>query len=95
MVAVLTLTDKARPPMTTFFDRFFHVELRTTWDLGLVRAAFFLMTIIILLCTTGFIINSKRHHRKDDRYNLSLIIMGCLSLLGISICLYYWGNSKI
>ena len=88
MVAVLVLTDKARPPMATFFDRVLHIQLRTTWDLGLVRDVCLLMIIILGLCLTGFIINSKRHQRKDDHYSLSLIIMGSLSVIGILICLF-------
>lgn len=89
MIVVLMLTDKARPPMATFLDRVLQVELRTTWDLGLVRYACFLMIIILCLCTAGFFINSKRHQRKSDRYSRSLIVMGSLSALGIAISFFY------
>ena len=85
MFVVLFLTDKARPQAAFFLDKILEIQLRTSWDMGLIRIACFLMVIILFLCTIGLFINSRRHKRRDDRYNRSLIIMWILAFIGVII----------
>lgn len=87
MVVVVILMDKARPQLATFFDRILNLDLRTTWDLKLLRSALLLMIVLFYLCVIGLVINAKRHRRKSDRYNRSLIGIGILAALGIVLCL--------
>lgn len=83
MFFIITITDRAKPQSETFFERLFKVQVRQTWDFGLIRYAFYLMITLCILCVIGLIINSRRHRRKTDRYNFSLILMMGLGIIGI------------
>ncbi|KXG77468.1 hypothetical protein [Thermotalea metallivorans] len=83
MFFIITITDRAKPQAETFFERLFKVQIRQTWDFGLIRYAFYLMITLCILCVIGLIINSRRHRRKTDRYNFSLILMMGLGIIGI------------
>lgn len=85
---IIVLTDRAKPPVETFFDRYFHIQLDKTWDTDLMRYAFFLLLVLFFTCVFTMIINSRRHRRKTDRYNPSIIVLSVLSLLGMIIYLY-------
>lgn len=86
--AIIILTDRAKPPVETFFDRYFHIQLKRTWDIYLMRYAFLLLLVLFFICVFTIIVNFRRHRRKTDRYNPSIIILSVLSLLGIIIYLY-------
>ncbi|MFT9493470.1 hypothetical protein [Anaerosolibacter sp.] len=87
MFFILYITDRARPPMETFFDRLFKVQVRQTWNLDLLQYALYLMITLCVLCVAGLLINVKRHRRKTDRYNISLILMMGLGVF--SIIMYF------
>jgi hypothetical protein len=87
MFFIIFITDRARPPMETFFDRLFKVQVRQTWDLDLLQYALYLMITLCVLCIAGLLINTKRRRRKTDRYNISLILMMGLGIF--SIIMYF------
>ncbi|MBB6214355.1 formate hydrogenlyase subunit 3/multisubunit Na+/H+ antiporter MnhD subunit [Anaerosolibacter carboniphilus] len=87
MFFIIAITDRAKPPMETFFDRLFKVKVRQTWDIGLLQYAFYLMIALCVLCVIGLLINSRRHRRKTDKYNISLLLMMGLGIF--SIIMYF------
>ncbi len=87
MFFILAITDRAKPQMATFFDRFFKVQVRETWNYSLVQWSFYLMILLSLLCILGLLANVKRHKRKSDRYSFHLIMMLILATVGIMMYL--------
>lgn len=87
MFFILGITDRAKPQTATFFDRFFKVQVRETWNYSLVQWAFYLMILLSILCLIGLIANACRHRRKSDRYSFSLIMMFILAVVGIMMYL--------
>ncbi len=83
MFFILAITDRAKPQMATFFDRFFKIQVRETWNYSLVQWSFYLMILLSILCIIGLLVNAKRHRRKSDRYSFSLIMMLILAVVGI------------
>ena len=92
MLVGLYLFEKAKPRFSTFFDRSFEVPVATGWDYDLIRRMMLAMLAVLSLCTIGLAINSQRHKRRDDRYNLSLIILGVISSIVIIIFCIYFGS---
>ncbi|HOO71197.1 MAG TPA: hypothetical protein PK926_05495 [Spirochaetota bacterium] len=62
-----------------------HTSSLGGWDTTFIQFAFYLMIVQAFLCAFGLAINANRLKRKTDRLNKSLIIFGCLSILGIMI----------
>lgn len=87
-IAIIMLADRAKPPVETFFDRYFSIKLRSGWDTDVMTSAFYLMIVLFIICIITLYINSKRHRRKTDRYNHSVIILSILSFAGIIVCLF-------
>ncbi len=55
------------------------------WDSTFLQFSFYLMIVQAMLCAFGLAINANRLKRKTDTLNKSLIVFGCLSLLGIVV----------
>lgn len=83
LFSILYILTKARPQIEGYIDKLLSVHLRKSWDLDLARYAFYLMIFLLLSSIFGFFVNKRRHKRKEDRYNISIIIMFFLSLFGI------------
>ncbi len=90
MFAGLIIFGKAKPEMSTFFDRMRNVPIRTDWDQGLINNIIPLMLIILCFCTIGLGINSQRVKRRDDQYNISLIILGTMAGIVIMLFVFYF-----
>lgn len=89
MIPVFFLIDRARPQVETFIERWQGVIVDPTWNVAAFRYAFFLMVIMLLLSGTGLLLSRLRNKRKDDSIRLNLVVVFCLSLLGVS---YYLGR---
>lgn len=89
MFAALCVVDKAKPESEAPFARFFNVNLRTTWDTSWTIYLFYLMIIGVSISIIGFIINTKRHHREEDRYRITFILLGVISIFGIVKFLFF------
>ena len=83
LVATLLITAVAKPEIETFFDRFYDLRLRRTWDLELMQYLFYLLLLCFFSSIGGLIINSKRKRRKHDHTRTSLIVMLCISIFGL------------
>lgn len=83
LVAVLFITAVAKPQVETFFDRFYNLRLRRTWDMELMDYIFYLLLLCLFCSLGGLVINSRRKRRKDDHTRASLIVMLCISIFGL------------
>lgn len=83
LVAVLFITAMAKPEVETFFDRFYNLHLRRSWDMALMQYIFYLLLVCLFCSIAGLVINSRRKRRKDDHTRASLIVMLCISIFGL------------
>ncbi len=83
LVAVLFITAVAKPQVETFFDRFYNLRLRRSWDMELMQYIFYLLLLCFFSSIIGLIINSRRKRRKDDHTRASLIVMLAISIFGL------------
>ncbi|NLD46347.1 MAG: hypothetical protein GX660_04000 [Clostridiaceae bacterium] len=87
VLLVLFFLSFAKPEMETFFDRMLHVNVRKTWNNELVKRAVYISILVYFLCASAFIVNSTRKKRKEDRYSITLILMGIISFVGVVLYL--------
>lgn len=83
LVGALFITAVAKPEIETFFDRFYDLRLRRSWDLELMEYIFYLLLFCLFSSIGGLIINSLRKRRKTDQTRASLIFMICVSFFGL------------
>jgi len=88
MFAAMFIIDRAKPEAEKIFTRASGAEVRTTWDQTLLGYLFYLVIFGLCVSTVGIMINSKRYRREEDRFKLTLIVLGMLSILGIAIYLF-------
>lgn len=88
LVAVLFITAVAKPEVETFFDRFYNLRLRRSWDMELMQYIFYLLLLCLFCSVGGLIINSRRKRRKEDHTRASLIVMLIISLFGLAQYFY-------
>jgi hypothetical protein len=85
VIAIITITDIAKPQVNNFFERALNVQMRTYWNINLMQYAFYLLLFLFTLCIFTIVINIIRHRRKTDRFNPIVITFAVLSFLGIII----------
>ena len=83
LVVALFITAVAKPEVETYFDRFYDLPLRRTWDLELMQYLLYSLLLCLFSSSAGLIINHNRKRRKDGRTRISLFVMLGLSILGI------------
>jgi len=88
LFCVLIFFENARPQIETFFDRFFGIEVRETWDDSKLNTAFYLLVFLLLFSAFSIFLNSKRLKRRTDRIRKSFIISLVGSVIGIVIYLF-------
>ncbi|HKM15352.1 MAG TPA: hypothetical protein VJY63_05445 [Marinospirillum sp.] len=86
MLPVLVLLEKAKPELQTFFDRWMHLDVQSSWDVTLYRYAFYLMLLVMFLSFFGLVLNALRMRRSTDTWRINLILVFLLSLSGV---IYY------
>lgn len=83
LLTALFVLGKARPPVETFFERWYNIQLRASWNLELARYIYYLMLLGLGTSLTGLAINSRRLRRKGDEWRVSLMLVAAISLLGL------------
>ena len=73
-LALLLLVEKARPRFETLFDRFYGIDLRTTWDVTLTPLINAACGAGLLISGVGLLASIGRYRRKGDGIPLSLIL---------------------
>ena len=83
LLAALCLTAIAKPELETFFDRYYNLHLRQTWNRDLISYIGLLLGISFLCSVGGLFVNSRRLRRKGDYIHATLVISLLLSLIGL------------
>jgi hypothetical protein len=88
MFAAMFIIDRAKPEAEKILTRASGAEVSSTWDQTLIGYLFYLVIFGLCVSTVGIMINSKRYRREEDRFRLTLIVLGMLSLFGLAIYLF-------
>lgn len=83
LIWVVGIIGFAKPQEQSFLDRFFHVDRYNSWDLEMMKLAFYLMIFSFLFSIFGMYINYKRSRRRSDSFSYGLIFSLTFSFLGI------------
>ncbi len=88
MFAAMFIIDRAKPEAEKILSRVSGAEVSTTWDQTLLGYLFYLVIFGVCVSTVGIMINSKRYRREGDKFRLTLIVLGMLSIIGIAMYLF-------
>lgn len=87
LVIVLFLVAFAKPDIETFFDRYYDISLRNSWDSDFFGYIVFFLILSLICSTTGLYLNSKRMRRKDDFIRALLVVSLLVSTVGLILFL--------
>lgn len=85
-VFILLVFHRAQPEFETLFDRFYHLKLRTTWDLQYLQYLVYTVITGIFFSLSGLVLALFRGRRKHD-HKKGLIATGIISLIMLWISL--------
>lgn len=95
-IAIFIMTiflDRAQPPGQDFFTRFFKAgPLRTSWNSGMLRISLAILILVFFICVIGLVCNLMRRKRKSDKIRKSNIILMGITVVGIALFLWRFGN---
>jgi len=83
LAAALVITAIAKPELETFFDRYYNLQLRQTWDHDLIGYIGLMLGVSCLTSIIGLAVNSKRLRRKGDHVHATLVLSLIISLIGL------------
>ncbi len=73
----------AKPERVSVFDRFTGVRRFEQWDSELMNAGLTLLLLTTVTCALGLFFNLFRMRRKTDGANISLVLLGLVSVAGL------------
>lgn len=79
---------RAQPEFETFFDRFYRLNLRTSWDLEFLKYLAYTMILGLALFLFSFALSRTRARRRTDHKN-HLIFLG-LSYLALLFLTWFF-----
>ena len=88
---VWMVLDRASPEKESMFSRYFDISVRDYWNSSLLPIAFALLILSLCICVSAFVFNMLRMKRKTDKYKKSIIIIGCITIIGIVFFLVQFG----
>ncbi|MCD4678617.1 MAG: hypothetical protein K8S18_21910 [Desulfobacula sp.] len=86
LIVILLVFHRAQPEFETLFDRFYHLKLRTDWDIQYLYYLIYMVIFGIFISLSGLLLGIFRGRREND-HKKALIITGIISLimLGVSM----------
>ena len=87
LAAALCVTAIAKPELETFFDRYYNLPLRKTWNMELANYIGILLAASFSISVIGLVINKKRLKRKHDHVHATLILSLIVSLVAFAFFL--------
>jgi len=75
----LLVFHKAQPEFETFFDKFYRLDLRTSWDMNFVQYLVYTIILGLVVSVMGLSLSRFRARRKTD-HKKNLLILGFLYL---------------
>ena len=73
----------AKPKLVTYVERRYGATIRTTWDLGLLRVAYYLVIALGVFALLGALFNLTRMKRKTDKFHYSFLFMFLLAVFAV------------
>ncbi len=83
VVLILVVAERAKPQFESFFDRYYHLDVRTDWDFTFVQYLLWITLAGIVVSSLGLILGVFRARRRTDPSRFGLVVMGLISLAGI------------
>lgn len=80
LIFILLVFHQAQPEFETVFDRFYHLKLRTNWDVQYLYYLVYMVTSGIIISLVGLLLGIFRGRREND-HKKALIITGIISLI--------------
>jgi len=80
LLGILLIFHRARPEFETLFDRFYKLNLRTTWDIQYLYYLIYIVSFGIFICLGGLFLRKFRGRREND-HKKALIVTGIISLI--------------
>lgn len=90
IIGILIVTERAKPEFESFFDRFYQLNLRTSWDMEFVEYLLYLAIGGAVVCVIGLLLSLVRARRKTDGNRVPLLIMGVVSVCGMGGVLFFF-----
>ena len=87
LAAALCIAAIAKPELETFFDRYYNLPLRQTWNRDLIGYIGLMLLLSLVTSITGLVINSKRLRRKGDHLHSTLVLSLVISLVSLGFYL--------
>ncbi|WP_320042750.1 hypothetical protein [uncultured Desulfobacter sp.] len=81
LIAAILIFHRAKPEFETFFDRFYHLQLRRYWDQDYVRFLVYVLGAGTLINAAGLLIARYRGRRSTDHRKLVLLLTILYSIL--------------
>lgn len=81
LIASILIFHRAQPEFETFFDRFYHLQLRRYWDQAYVRFLVDVLGAGTLINAAGLLLSRYRGRRSTDHRRLVLLLTLLYSLL--------------
>ena len=87
VIIILFVFHRAQPEFESFFDRFYQIKLRTTWDVSYIYNLLYMVICTIPISFIGLGISLFRARRKSDS-KIAFVCMGIVSFLMLIIVVY-------
>ena len=85
VAGILIIIEIARPQFESFFDRFYNLNLRTSWDTDFFYALYYLSIAGLIVSTTGFFLSLFRARRINDSNYISFFIIWLVCITGLAM----------
>ena len=89
VVLILVVAERAKPQFESFFDRSYHLDIRTFWDLKYVHYLLWITVAGVIISCVGLVVGVVRARRRKDPKNFGIMIMGLFSIVGFSIIVFF------
>lgn len=87
---IMANTMLAMPQRPNTIDNYYGYIVRRTWDMERIQNNIYFLLALFIVSSISLILNSTRMKRAGDRYRVSLMVMGVLSLMLILAYLFYF-----
>ncbi len=77
---MLLVFHRAQPEFESVFDRYYHLQLRTHWDIQYLYYLVYIVITAIAISLSGLLLSLVRGRRENDHKKV-LILVGIVSLI--------------
>ena len=81
LIAAILIFHRAQPEFESFFDRYYHLQVRRYWDQGYIRLLVGVLGVGTLINAAGLFLARYRGRRSTDHRKLALLLTILYSLL--------------